>query len=134
MRRNFGMTHWRVAQSVEQGAVNARVAGSSPASSAKFMSGPAGLRGVSTDRPTTRDEILPRDSNSFATASPPDASWPNSEGSNLPLFVSSSHPLERSKAAQTFIDCLAVTFGILFLCTTAASIPVALFLLIFCKF
>ena len=99
------------------------------------MSGQQRLRGMSTSLSAYGATKYERaDSIQFATASPPDASWPNSEGSNLPLFVSSSHPLERSKAAQTFIDCFAVAFGILFLCTTAASIPVALFLLVFCKF
>lgn len=48
------------------------------------------------------------------------------------ILAPPAHPLlERSKVTQALIDGLAVAFGILFICATAASVPVALFILIF---
>lgn len=43
-------------------------------------------------------------------------------------------PLERGKALQTFIDCLAVASAVLVVCITAASLPVGLFLLFFASY
>jgi hypothetical protein len=91
-------------------------------------------RASSTSPSATRDAKIPRDSNSVTSQHPPCIGLVNSEGSNLPLFIPASPPFERSKVGQALIDCITVTFGIFFLCMTAASVPVALFLLIFCKF
>jgi hypothetical protein len=52
---------------------------------------------------------------------------------SLPRVSIISAPLERGKVSpivQALIDCLAVTFGIFFLCATACSVPVALFMLL----
>jgi hypothetical protein len=48
------------------------------------MNGPASLRGVSTDRPATRDEILPRDLELFL---PADLSFPRSNLTQAMLDV-----------------------------------------------
>lgn len=43
-------------------------------------------------------------------------------------------PLERSQALQTFFDCLTLIGLALFLCVTAVSVPVSIFLLLFASF
>lgn len=53
-------------------------------------------------------------------------------GSNS--FASATPVFERSEFFQACIDVIAVIFIALFLCMTAASLPVALFLLLFCRF
>lgn len=50
------------------------------------------------------------------------------------ILVPPGAPLERSDVLQALIDIFALIFIALFLCATAISFPVALFLLIFCSF
>ena len=61
--------------------------------------------------------------NSFAARpSTSSRAWHNWPGSNpRPFFL------------QLAIDVLAVAFGAFFICATACSVPLALFLLIFCQ-
>lgn len=82
------------------------------------MGGIASLGGVSADDPS-RGNYAPH---------------PLPSGSILSTQPARRAPLERSKALQAFIDCLAVVGISLFLCITAASVPVALFLLFFASF
>lgn len=78
------------------------------------MRGIASLGGVSTDDP--------------------------SRGGALPLLPSGSliepsrSPLKRGGALQSLFDILAVVACALLVCVTAASLPVALFLLIFASY
>jgi hypothetical protein len=55
----------------------------------------------------------------------------------LPLpagsILSTCAPFERSQFSQACIDVLAVTFGILFLVSVAASIPLAVFIMLFIR-
>jgi hypothetical protein len=57
---------------------------------------------------------------------------------NLKTFPDSLHaasfPLKRSKLRQAMLDILALFFFTLFLSVTAVSLPVAVFLLFFCRF
>ena len=56
-------------------------------------------------------------------------------GRDSNLFPLPAHSiLKRSEVCQSAIDIFAVTFGIFFLCATACSVPVALFLLLFARF
>lgn len=75
----------------------------------------------------------------FSTA--PSASGANTRadllpsGSILPFPKPAPvRPLERSQALQAFIDCLAVASAVLVVCITAASLPVAVFLLLFASY
>ena len=98
------------------------------------MSGQQRLRGMSTSLSAYGATKYERaDSIQFATASPPDASWPNSEGSNLPLFISAGPPLERSKIAQALIDVAAVLTALLLISVTSLSIVVAFAILFFVR-
>jgi hypothetical protein len=81
----------------------------------KIMSGPVSLGGTSTDRPAAGvKQYIHADS--------------------IPLFIPTDPPLPRGKFAQAVIDVVALVFGLLFLVSLAASIPVAMFLLFFCQF
>ena len=82
-----------------------------------IMSGPASLRGVSTDRPATRDAIQTRD---FIPPLPASS-----------ILHAACPPFKRGELTQTLIDVVCVFFGLLLLFATAASIPLALFLLLF---
>lgn len=99
-----------------------------------IMNGPVSLGGTSTDRPTTRDAILPRDSIQSASQHPPCIGLVNSEGSNLPLFIPASDPFERGKLVQALIDVITVVFGLLFLCALAASVPLAVVIMFLVQF
>ena len=77
-----------------------------------IQSGRSALGGMS-DRPSaTRDAMIPRGS----------------------ILVPTDLPFKRGHLAQALIDITALIFGALFISSVAASIPVALFLLVFCKF
>lgn len=82
------------------------------------MGGIASLGGVSTDDPS-RGRYAPH---------------PLPSGSILSTQPAGRAPLERSKALQAFLDCLAVASAVVLVCITAASVPVALFLLVFASF
>lgn len=56
----------------------------------------------------------------------------NSEASNPPLFIREA-ALERGQLSQALIDVFALVFGALFICATALSLPVAIFILLFVK-
>ena len=84
--------------------------------------------------PVLRDAKHARNSNSVPSAKlPPCIGLANSEASNLPLFVSSSQPLKRGKFLQSLIDITALLFGALFVCSLAASLPLAVFIFLFVR-
>ena len=74
-----------------------------------IMSGPASLRGVSTDRPATRDSYASRDSEFDPL---------------LPL-------LPRSDLTQTLLDISTLVFWALFVCVAGVGLAAAAFILLF---
>ncbi len=76
------------------------------------MSGRQRLRGMSTSPSAMPGILPPRNS----ILSPTDL------------------PLERSKLFQALIDVIAVVFGIIFVCSLAASLPLAVFIMLFANF
>ncbi len=61
-------------------------------------------------------------------------SWPNSQASPPELFIPADAPLPLSDFSQTVRDIGALGFGLLFLCTLACSLPLAIFLLFFANY
>lgn len=104
------MTHWRVAQRVEQGAVNARVAGSNPASSANFMSVRTALGG--NEQPSARYRaVTPRDS----------------------ILISADPPFKRGQFTQALFDVLALLGAFLLVSATGIGLAFSIFVLLFVR-
>jgi hypothetical protein len=109
MGRNWGVSHWSVAQPVERLAVNEDVAGSSPATSANTTSG-TDLRGAEHRSRSLRADTQ-RDLNSVAAAGTPPASRRNSGEPSSRLFIDES---DMEFAAYVLV-LVAVGFPCLFL-------------------